>query len=807
MTLRGLLVSVLTTALAMPAVGADEALKAHAAENSDADTAEAEVVITATKRTSTVQDTPVSISAVSGDNLQTRGISDVSTLVQATPGVSLKSEGPGQTEIEMRGMTSSGGNSPTVGFYLDDIPLSPPAGAQNGKVVISPSLYDLNRVEVLRGPQGTLYGSGSMGGTLRLITNQPDPRAFHASAESILSGTDGGGFNHTDNLMVNIPLVNDTLALRMVGTESYTSGWINRIVSNALPVVTDSGATRGDVRSAPITAQYPHSNAEQLYSFRAAVLWKPTDRLSITPSFLYLTLRADGISAFDSVPGTQAHYQPFDIAEPLTDRITAESLNVTYSFDSFDVTSSSAYWSRRSTQLEEGSEDFNNPLTGATLYSNGCPAQPSSCPAQNPGYYGPAGTGQVYGYENDPTAQTSEELRFASRDNGGPFSWVGGGFFSHYWATWNFNGTTANPSQYMDLGTNMAATTPHWFDAVSPTTIEQYAVFGDGIYAITNNLKLDAGLRWYKFDYRFWSSISGWGSGLGAAAPSLSGLIKQSENGVNPKFNLSYSFDADRMVYATAAKGFRPGGGNAQYPTTGVVWSAAYQPYNFTGNKWPTSYRSDSVWSYELGGKSRWFDRRLTINASGYFERWNNIQLLAFPSDWALNLNGNHATIYGGDIDARAVLGAGFVLSAAVGYTRARVDSGAHWQITPTNVLPDVAPVNGTVNLTYTKGVSDHYTFTSQAEYAYVDHRYSLDFLYGHSANGEYSLLPSYGLANFRAGIESDGGWGAALFVNNAFNKRAQLENLFQETLPSAAFNRVVTNQPLTAGIDLTYRY
>jgi len=757
-----------------------------------------EVLITAQKRTSTVQDTPISISAVSGETLQARGIGDFSTLAQSTPGVSLKSEGPGQTEIEMRGMTSSGGNSPTVGFYLDDIPLSPPAGAQNGKVVISPSLYDVSRVEVLRGPQGTLYGSGSMGGTVRLITNQPDPSALHASAQSILSGTDGGGFNHTNNLMLNIPLIEDVLALRMVATEVHTSGWIDQIVANPFPIVTDNGSTRGNVQSAPVVARHTDSNSQQLETFRAAVLWKPIDNLTITPMLLYLNERAEGISAFDSSPGTQTHYQPFDIAEPLNDRITIESLNLDYKTASFDLTSSTAYWARRSRQVEDGSEDFNNPQTGATFASNnGLP---------NPGYYGPAGTGAIVGQENDPSAQISEELRIASRESG-RLTWVAGTFFSHYWATWNFNGTSANPSAYMDLGTFQPATTNQWFLAVSPTTMKQYAIFGDATYDITDHLKANAGVRWYQYDYRFWSSISGWGSGLGAAAPSQSGLITQSQSGANPKINLSYSWDDDRMVYVTAARGFRPGGGNAQYPVTGAYWSAVFAPYNFSGNRWPSSYSSDSVWSYEIGAKSRWLERRLTVNASVWYEDWNHIQLLAFPGDWALNINGNRGTIYGGDIDTRTVLGAGFVLSASVGYTHASVDSGPHWQITPKDVLPDVAPVNANVNLSWWHSISDEYTFNSLLEYAYVSHRYSIDFLYGHSLNGEYSLLPSYALTNLRAGIEAAGGWGVSLFVNNVFNKHAELENLFQETLPSAAFNRVVTNQPLTAGVDLTYRF
>src|ERR1700688_5253249 len=145
---------------------------AQTASTTDSSATLGEIVVTAQKRVSTVQDTQISITAVSGADLQDRGITDISTLAAATPSVSLKSNGPGQTEIEMRGMTSSGGNSATVGFYVDDVPMTAPAGAQNGKGVIDPTLYDLNRVEVLRGPQGTLYGSGSLGGTVELITHQ-----------------------------------------------------------------------------------------------------------------------------------------------------------------------------------------------------------------------------------------------------------------------------------------------------------------------------------------------------------------------------------------------------------------------------------------------------------------------------------------------------------------------------------------------------------------------------------------------------------------------------------------------------------
>ena len=185
----------------------------------------AEIVVTAEKRDSTVQKTPISITAISGADLEAAGVSSFSTVASETPGISIRSAGPGQNEIEMRGLTSSGGAAPTVGFYLDEVPLSPPAGANNGKVVIDPDLYDLDRVEALRGPQGTLYGSGSMGGTVKLVTAQPKLdewqrqrgalRLPHARRERQWLGQ-----LHDQS----VPIVNDAVALRIVGTELHESG-------------------------------------------------------------------------------------------------------------------------------------------------------------------------------------------------------------------------------------------------------------------------------------------------------------------------------------------------------------------------------------------------------------------------------------------------------------------------------------------------------------------------------------------------------------------------------------------------------
>ena len=174
----------------------------------EADSTLQEIVVTAEKRDSTVQ-TSISITALSGKQLQEYlGVATAQGIVQSVPGIEVASAGPGQAKYEIRGLSSDGGDAATVGFMLDDVPITPPATATTGKSAIDPELYDLQRVEVLRGPQGTLYGSSSMGGTVKLVTNVPDTSSSMVVPESMGSGTVGGGANYSQSFMLNIPGVN-----------------------------------------------------------------------------------------------------------------------------------------------------------------------------------------------------------------------------------------------------------------------------------------------------------------------------------------------------------------------------------------------------------------------------------------------------------------------------------------------------------------------------------------------------------------------------------------------------------------------
>ena len=267
-----------------------------------------EVVVTAEKRDSTVQKTPISITAVSGAELEARGVSDFTSLARETPGISFKSSGPGQTEFAMRGLTSSAGISPTVGFYVDETALSAPTKSAQGKMVIDPNLYDLQRVEVLRGPQGTLYGSGSMGGTIKLITNPPELDSFSGSVQAIGSGTQDGGFNSGVNAMLNLPIAHDVAALRIVGTDKRVEGWVDRVVLNPFPLPANS-AERGDMTAAPVERRIEDANSQHLQAARASLLVKPNDRLAIKPGFMYQRISMDGLSLLDDPPGRSAHYR------------------------------------------------------------------------------------------------------------------------------------------------------------------------------------------------------------------------------------------------------------------------------------------------------------------------------------------------------------------------------------------------------------------------------------------------------------------------------------------------------------------
>jgi iron complex outermembrane receptor protein len=739
-----------------------------------------EIVITATKRASTVQETPISVTAVSGEDILERGLADFNSLAQSVPGMSMRSSGPGQTEFEMRGITSGGGNSATVGFYLDDTSLTAPAAAQNGKVVIDPNLYDLNRVEVLRGPQGTLYGSGSMGGTIKLVSNAPDPASFATSVQTVFSDTDGGGFNHTENGMLNLPLGN-TAALRVVGTGSHDSGWIDRIViaDGAFPPETNDNMTRGNVSAAPVAADYRNVNTQNLTSVRVALLWQPTEQISVTPTVFYQKLTQGGLSDIDSDPGTDAHFQPFDTPEPYVDRFDLYSLNFQYHFSAFDLDSTTSYWTRDSQVRQDGSEEVQWALSTPFYASEGG-----------------AGANSPASLEDDRSKQTSEELRLTSNADSA-FKWLVGYYYDDFES--DFDLYVNFPDAVQNFGT------ANFFTQLQPTKIIQNSLFGELSYQFTPSLKGTVGLRRFSYSSSVATADSGLLSSTGSDQVAHSSADER-DHGVNPKVDLSYDPAKNLLLYATVSKGFRPGGGNQPIPTSGGALGdaceAALQANHDTTAfvAAPLGFKPDSVWSYELGEKSTAFDKRLTLNGDVYFEQWRGVQQnIPLSCGFPYTDNSGDAHIYGAELEINAVLVPGLVASGNVGYAHARFVVGSlEAGITPGTPVQDVPQWTSTVALAYKHPITDQLGFTSRVENNYVGSR--IDATYS------INTLPAYDLTSVRFGVEGNG-WTAVLFSNNVFNKRALLSNTTQININIPTFNRIAVEQPLTVGIDLSYRF
>src|ERR1700692_1434845 len=346
---------------------------AATATSTSEDTGLEEITVTAERFTSTIQNTPISISALSGDQLSAAGLTRIQDIAHEIPGLSMRYASAGLTEYEARGLASNGGAAPTVGFYLDEIPLSPPAVSQSGKVVIDPNLYDVERVEILRGPQGTLYGSGSMGGTVRVLTNQPKLGTFEGSVQGTGSYTEGGSGNGGGNLMLNFPL-GDQFAVRVVLSDQYRSGWIDNITVQPFPVSLNS-PVQGDVLAAPVTNIIRKANTETLYSGRIALLYKPSEDFSIIATAMTQGLHMGGYDLLDGSPNSavpsrvyDAHYEAFPLREGIRDDISIFGLTVKANLGFADLTSATSYWGRLGYQVQDASESiyYSNRTASAT---------------------------------------------------------------------------------------------------------------------------------------------------------------------------------------------------------------------------------------------------------------------------------------------------------------------------------------------------------------------------------------------------------------------------------------------------------
>jgi iron complex outermembrane recepter protein len=749
-----------------------------------------QIVVTAEKRESTVQKTPISITAYSGDALAAQGTTNMLEVAEETPGVSFRTSGAGQTEFEVRGLASSGGATATVGYYFDDVPISPPALGDIGKVAIDPNLYDVSRVEILRGPQGTLYGAGSMGGTIKIITNPAKLDIFEAAADGTLSGTDGGGINRGINALMNIPLVTDKAALRVVVSSIYTDGWIDRIVENPFPFPTNTGCTptafsgcaRGNVLTAPVQAVIPRVNTTRLDSVRANVVIDPVDGLNIKATAMYQHTASGGYSEFDSPPGTAgplAHYQPFNTPEPANDYVRLASIDAQYGFEGAQLTSSTSYWTRSLTQFQDGSE-INQNLYGL------------------PQFYPGDGTTEI-----DDFSQFAQEIRLSSTGPA-PFQWLVGAFYSDLkyqffqsdidpavtnavYATGLYAPVTASQNP---LGLLYVGTTPY--------QMKQSAAFTELSYQFTPSLKLTVGGRYYDYRSEVTANQAGIFTQTVSAVPTIVHSTT-SASGTNPKINLDYTPTDDLTLYGTIAKGFRPGGINFPLPSAGP--NSCTAAFKAIGESSANSYDADSVWSYEIGEKARLADDRVTINAALYYIRWNDMQqAVPLTCGYFDTFNVGNARSYGSELEVQARLTTNWSISATGAYTNATInDPAPNLNIAPGTPILNIPKYTGSGSVTYSQPLTSGMSITARVAATYfgalTDEAYT------------YVRLPAYTLLEARVGLIADR-WTLYVTGTNLTNKIAELSannTSLTSNLPDVT--RITTNQPRTIGLEATTKF
>ncbi|MFZ0497674.1 MAG: TonB-dependent receptor [Steroidobacteraceae bacterium] len=813
----------------------------------------ATVVVTATKRKTLAQDTPISMTVLTAANIADRGVTDFNTLSQGIPDLAMRTSGPNQTEYEMRGLNSSGGNTSMVGVYLDEVPLSSPASEQLGKVIIDPNLYDLDRVEVLHGPQGTLYGSSSMGGTVRLIPAAPELNTFDASGETTVSDTgSGGSINFAQNGMVNLPF-GSTAALRLVGSASSQSGWLNQYVLADGAVQTDTcpnGSPCGrpsNFYTAPLLSTTTGVNSSTSDTVRATLLWQPTDELKITPMIMWQqgnsaapnAVDVDGSPTNPTYPSQAGHFEIYQTSEPQWDRFTLGSLKVEYALTpDIGLSSITALWSNNSLVTQDGTEE-NDGSAGLGSSSESFPYD-TSAGGVGPTGPGPFGPGVE---ERDYTRQFSQELRVASTGSG-PLQWLAGYYYQDLqsdWDMWSINPQAGPVSNvYVDY---------------MPQDILQNAAFGNISWTFPQGITASAGARYYHYSYSQdnteWGDFTPLGfNNLLSGAPTVAGNLAPfntnaggSANGTNPRFNLTWQIDRDHMVYATIAKGFRLGGTDQPFvgydhPETAASCGAPSSLLDLqqcglqtklsstasSAGHWFTSlanfpnvnsqgvpqFKSDSVWDYEIGSKNELWNDRAMLNLTGYFERWMDPQISTNIAGFGFTVNGADANIYGLEAEFRVNLGYGFDFSTDWGYTHTKFLTDSAIDGIPSGYgVPDTPKVTGSASINYNQALSDALSFFGNVTYSYVGSRYDLPYgvtVYLNNINQTEINLQSYGILDLRAGIRADR-WSLAFFVDNAANNQVLLDPLPQINLASPQFTRYIVNQPVTYGMDVTYNF
>jgi iron complex outermembrane receptor protein len=797
-----------------------------------------QVVVTATRQSNTVNRVPLAVSAQTQRALDQQGIRNINDLQATVPSLRIgATESAGTATIAIRGIVQTSPSAPTTGFYLDEIPLQKRAGGGFGSIngTPIPPLFDLDRIEVLRGPQGTLFGGGSEGGTIRYIQPQPSLTRYSTYARAQVMSTKGGDLSYEGGVAVGGPIIQDKLGFRASVFARHNGGYVD-LTDYRTGRVYDANANHGETRLG-----------------RLAVTWAPTSDIKITAS--YLGSHDDRHQTFTttnpSVPGVVSVPQgcvktnvapspanAFVVPLPLgpncppgfftTKAYTIGPLNLgadqalvlgpsTYGTDlhisSVDgswefagghtLRSISSYTEDVSTGVQP--QTFPNtlityaPLGGATYTVPGqTPLRFNGGFVFNPNITADL-TGLGLGSQIEPATRNrrtvfTQELRMSSPADARPLSWVAGLYYSNS-RQHIVNRVNASPLAWQQFGGLTIEQRfgvipfPGYFALIDEADNDQeLAAFADATFKLGDHWRVLGGLRFSRITTSFTQSNSG--PNGGTLSPRVSdGSLKVgtvTENPITPKIGLQYLITPDDMIYISAAKGFRPGGVNqvcaAACQSTlsrNYGYPLPLSPANL--NKVvPPTYASDSVWSYELGAKLRLLDGRAQINADIYRIDWSNVQWNVSITDVQV-FNVPTARSEGAELEAQFRPISNLTLNGALTYGKASFTSGLAVPATVAGAPALVVAVNGlelpAPNWTADVGARfDARLAEAVRGYARVDYRWQKQYL--RSAPGingyepDTNVVPSVQTVNLRFGAEFKD-FDFNVFVNNAMDDRS----------------------------------
>ena len=677
-----------------------------------------EIVVTATKRKTSLQDTAVSISALSGDVLGKKNLVGMGDYLATIPGVSQADFGVGQNRLSMRGIAASFSDETTVGVFLGEVPLNN-IGGGGGAVDIK--LVDMDRVEILRGPQGTLYGSGSMGGAVRNIPNAPDSREFDAELQLGGSHSDGASdLDYKVTAALNIPLIQDQLALRVAAYQFDNQGYVDNQAENN-PLVANATALGG------VLNRSSAAGGNEFTGMRASLRWQPTEQLSFTLMHVMQELEQDGVR----IVTEEGEYKNTRLSlndrfsqthEQRWDEVDVTNLVVEYSFDWGDLLSSTTVSDGHYGQLKDMTE-----IVG------GLPA------------------GMLDEYDSDGFVQ---EIRFNSQ-LAGPIQFLGGAYYEDLQRKELTSVVWTGDDSLNFFGT------PVLFGGPQNSDIEQLALFGELSYDITEQFKLTLGGRWFEYDRKEFQALTGPFAGAGIFVDK-----EGSENGAKGKVNLAYTPNENMLIYALWAQGFRLGKPVAAPPQALCDVAPQDGILDGTNTRINTSgaLESDNLDSFELGGKFTLLEDRLVVNAAVYHINWEGIPIRVNGScNIPTEVNAGEARSRGMEVETQLQLSERLRLEFGASYIDAELSRDAEGLGAKGDRLPYTPRVNANIGFDYGFTLGGYDAFV-HGNYAYVGGSYT-DLAQSSVEMGDYGKL------SLRTGMVINDNLNVELYGTNLTNR------------------------------------